>query len=50
MAKTATREKNKKPLPGRLKKRAQTKKPKRRWHEEAVIHQDVLFAEAPTGP
>ncbi len=36
--------------PARPKKQIQRKKRKARWQEEAVIHQDVFFAEAPTEP
>jgi hypothetical protein len=33
--------------PARTKKPVQKKKAKARWREDAVIHQDVFFAEAP---
>jgi hypothetical protein len=46
MAKKATRTKTKAAAPARPKKHVQKKKRKARWHEEAVIHQDVPFAEA----
>ena len=36
--------------PARPKKQVQRKKRKARGQEEAVIHQDVFFAEAPTEP
>ncbi len=50
MTKKAAREKRKAVGPLRMKKQAPKKKSKARWHEEAVIHQDVFFAEAPTEP
>jgi hypothetical protein len=34
--------------PARPKKHTPKAKARARWHEEAVIHQDVFFAEAPT--
>jgi len=50
MTKKAIRTKTKVAAPVRPKKQVQKKRPKARWHEEAVIHQDVFFAEAPTQP
>jgi hypothetical protein len=50
MTKKANRTKTKISAPARAKKPVHRKKPKARWHEEAVIHQDVFFAEAPTQP
>jgi len=35
---------------GRPKKQIQKKRARARWQEEAVIHQDLFFAEAPTQP
>ncbi|MGC2333674.1 MAG: hypothetical protein WA581_19640 [Candidatus Acidiferrales bacterium] len=46
MAKKATGTKTKAAAPARPKRQVQKKKPKARWHEDAVIHQDVPFAEA----
>jgi hypothetical protein len=48
--KAATTAKAKIAPPGRPKKQIQKKRPKAQWHEEAVIHQDVFCAEAPTQP
>jgi len=50
MSKKAARAKAKVTAPARPQKHIQRKKPKARWHEEAVIHQDVFFTEAPTQP
>ena len=51
MTKKATRTKTKAAAPAQLKKRIQKKrKPKARPEEDAVIHQDLFFAEAPTQP
>jgi hypothetical protein len=46
MAKKAIGTKAKVTAPARPRKPVQKKKAKGRWHEEAVIHQDVFFAEA----
>jgi hypothetical protein len=48
MTKKPTTAKAKVAAPSRPKKLVQRKKRKARWQEEAVIHQDVFFAEAPT--
>ncbi|HEX4003569.1 MAG TPA: hypothetical protein VHX36_13035 [Candidatus Acidoferrales bacterium] len=50
MTKKATREKTKTMAPVRTKKQTEKKKAKARWHEEAVIHQDLFFAEASMEP
>jgi hypothetical protein len=49
MTKKTISAKTKVATPTQPKKRAPKKKSKARWHEEAVIHQDVFFAEAPAG-
>lgn len=50
MTKKAARARAKVTAPARPKKQIPRKKAKARWHEEAVIHQDVFFTEAPTQP
>jgi len=50
MKKKTIRTKTKVAAPARLKKRVPNKSPKARWHQEAVIHQDVFFAEASAEP
>lgn len=48
MTRKATRTKTKAAAPARPKKQIQKKRAKARPEEEAVIHQDLFFAEAPT--
>jgi len=50
MTKKATKTKTKVATPARPKKETRKKRPKARQEEEAVIHQDLFFAEAPTQP
>jgi len=46
MTRKATRARGKAARPARRKKRAPRKRTKGQWHEDAVIHQDLFFAEA----
>ncbi|HTZ99755.1 MAG TPA: hypothetical protein VMB02_05450 [Candidatus Aquilonibacter sp.] len=47
MTKKTPRAKGKAKAPAAPKKRVRGKKPRARLHEDAVIHQDLFFAEAP---
>jgi hypothetical protein len=48
MTRKAARTKNRAVPRARPKRQTARKRAKARWHEEAVIHQDLFFAEAPT--
>lgn len=50
MERKRARTKAKKAAPARAKRQIRRKKHAARSHEDAVIHQDVYFAEAPTEP